>query len=57
MTKPTETKTVRYWVYSPGGDAILRVPDYAEALAYAREVPGRTLQLIVETTSRAQLPV
>lgn len=57
MTEATETKTGRYWVYSPGGDAILHVPDYAEALAYTREVPGRTLQLIVETTTRTPLPV
>ena len=38
MSEPSETCRVTYWVYSPGGDAILSVPDYAEALAYAQEV-------------------
>ncbi len=57
MSKVRETRSVLYWVFSPFGDAILHVPDYAEALAYARKVKGRTLQLVVETTSRTALPV
>lgn len=57
MTHSTETRSVLYWVYSPFGDPILHVPDHAEALAYAREVKGRTLEVIVETTSRTALPV
>jgi hypothetical protein len=58
MTQTTsEARVVRYWVYSPFGDPILCVPDYAEAMAYAREVPRRTMELIVVSTTRAPIEV
>lgn len=53
----TETRTVRYWVHSRGGDGLLCVPDYAEALEYARAGIGRTLSVVVETFSRSGLPI
>jgi hypothetical protein len=55
--EPHVTRSVRYWVYSPFGDPILCVPDYAEALAYAREVPRRTMELIVVAATRTPIEV
>ena len=55
MSEASETCRVTYWVYSPGGDAILSVPDYAEALAYAQEVEGRTM--ICQVVAITRTPV
>lgn len=53
----TETRTVRYWVHRRGGDALLCVPDHAEALEYAREGVGRSLSVVVETFSGTGLSI
>ncbi len=55
--EPSVARSVLYWVYSPFGDPILCVPDYAEAMAYAREVPRRTMELIVVATTRTPIAV
>lgn len=57
MSEPSETRRVTYWVYSPGGDAILSVPDYAEAFAYAQEVEGRTMICQVVAITRTPIAV
>lgn len=53
----SETRIVRYYVHSKGGDCLLCVDDHASALDYAREGVGRTLSVVVQTTTRQALPL
>lgn len=53
----TETRIVRYYVHSKGGDCLLCVDDHTSALEYAREGVGRKLSVVIQTTTRQALTI